>query len=70
MSLGRIESIFTEEEHRFSFKEGGKLAIDPIIIAPDEKLPVQDREFVQPKRGETFEVGREKARELQKKKDE
>jgi len=74
VSRGRIESIFAEEEQRFSFKEGGKLIIDPIIIAPDEELPVQDTEFVQPKLGETFEVGREKAREkvreLQMKKEE
>jgi NTE family protein len=57
-----IEDVFQGMEERFSFKQGGKQVIDPVIIAPDEELPVQDTEFVQPKLGETFEMGRAKAR--------
>ena len=60
----RIEQIFKEEESRFSFKEGNKHVIAPVIIAPDEELPVQDTEFVQPKLGKTFEMGREKAKDV------
>jgi NTE family protein len=60
----RLEEILRSEEDRFSFKEGNKQIIDPVIIAPDEELPVQDTEFVQPKLGETFEMGREKARKV------
>jgi predicted acylesterase/phospholipase RssA len=55
-------NLFHAAECSFSFKEGNKQVIDPVIIAPDEELPVQDTEFVQPKLGETFEMGREKAR--------
>ena len=57
-----IEKLFQTMEERFSFKEGGKQVINPVIIAPDEELPVQDTEFVQPKLGETLEMGRSKAR--------
>jgi len=57
-----IEEVFDAASEHFSFKEGGKQVINPVIIAPDEELPVQDTEFVQPKLGETFEMGRAKAR--------
>lgn len=60
----RIGAILDAEEERFSFRQGGKHVIDPVIIAPDEELPVQDTEFVQPKLGETFEMGREKAKRV------
>lgn len=60
----RIEELLGEEERKFSFKQGNKQIINPVIIAPDEELPVQDTEFVQPKLGETFEMGREKAKEV------
>jgi NTE family protein len=60
----RLESVFREEEGGFSFKAGEKQVIDPVIIAPDEELPVQDTEFVQPILGMTFEMGREKARKV------
>lgn len=56
-----VEGLLAEEEWRFSFKQGNKQIVHPVIIAPDEELPVQDTEFVQPKLGETFEMGREKA---------
>ncbi len=59
-----ILEILARAEERFSFREGGKQIIDPVIIAPDEELPVQDTEFVHPKLGETFEMGRRKAREV------
>ncbi len=59
----RLERLLQEEEERFSFKEGNKQVINPVIIAPDEELPVQDTEFVQPKLGETFEMGKERARQ-------
>jgi len=59
-----IEKIFQTMEERFSFKEGGKQVITPVIIAPDEELPVQDTEFVQPKLGDTLEMGRAKARSV------
>jgi hypothetical protein len=59
-----IEKLFQRMEEKFSFKEGGKQVINPVIIAPDEELPVQDTEFVQPKLGETFEMGRAKARNV------
>jgi hypothetical protein len=59
-----IEKLFQSMEERFSFKEGGKQVINPVIIAPDEELPVQDTEFVQPKLGETLEMGRDKARSV------
>lgn len=58
----RLSDILASEEGRFSFKEGNKHIVHPVIIAPDEELPVQDTEFVQPKLGQTFEMGREKAR--------
>jgi len=58
----RLDEILRNEEEKFSFKEGNKHVIDPVIIAPDEELPVQDTEFVQPMLGETFEMGRRKAR--------
>lgn len=60
----RLEELLAEEEAKFSFKQGNKQIIKPVIIAPDEELPVQDTEFVQPKLGETFEMGRAKAREV------
>lgn len=60
----RLERLLNEEEERFSFKEGNKQVINPVIIAPDEELPVQDTEFVQPKLGETFEMGKERARQI------
>ena len=60
----RLEEIFRVEGAKFSFKEGDKHVITPVVIAPDEELPVQDTEFVQPKLGETFEMGREKAKEV------
>ncbi len=63
-SRGEIEKVFRGMEERFSFKEGGKQIVNPVIIAPDEELPVQDTEFVQPKLGETFEMGRQKARSV------
>jgi NTE family protein len=59
-----VEDILREEEDRFSFSEGHKQIIDPVVIAPDEELPVQDTEFVQPKLGETFQMGKEKARRV------
>ena len=59
-----LEGILQSEEERFSFKEGGKHVIAPVIIAPDEELPVQDTEFVQPRLGETFEMGRAKAKKI------
>lgn len=58
----RVAEAFQKEQEAFSFKEGNKHIIAPVLIAPDEELPVQDTEFVQPKLGETFEMGREKAR--------
>jgi len=58
----QLDEEFEAAAARFSFKEGGKQIINPVIIAPDQELPVQDTEFVQPKLGETFEMGREKAR--------
>jgi predicted patatin/cPLA2 family phospholipase len=58
----RLEEVLAEEEKNFTFKSGDKHIINPVIIAPDEELPVQDTEFVQPKLGETFEMGRRKAR--------
>ncbi len=61
---GELEMVFREMEEKFSFKEGGKQIVNPLIIAPDEELPVQDTEFVQPKLGETFEMGRKKARSV------
>jgi predicted acylesterase/phospholipase RssA len=54
----KCEHSFNEAERSFSFTRGDKRIIDPVIIAPDEELPVQDTEFVQPKLGETFEKGR------------
>ncbi|MBM2841558.1 MAG: hypothetical protein HW412_2086 [Bacteroidetes bacterium] len=63
----RIEDVFKREESTFSFKEGNKHVITPVVISPDEELPVQDTEFVQPKLGETFEMGKAKAREVLKK---
>lgn len=60
----RIERLLAEEENNFTFKQGNKQIVHPVIIAPDEELPVQDTEFVQPKLGETFEMGRQKAREV------
>jgi predicted acylesterase/phospholipase RssA len=59
----KLEAVFAEEEAGFSFKEGGKHIIDPVVIAPDEELMLQDTEFVQPKLEETFAMGREKAKE-------
>jgi NTE family protein len=59
-----LERVFEEEERNFSFREGNKHIINPVVIAPVEELPVQDTEFVQPKLGETFEMGRAKAREV------
>ncbi len=59
---GALETAFRAAEEKFSFKEGEKQIVEPVIIAPDEELPVQDTEFVQPKLGETFEMGRIKAR--------
>ena len=64
VSRARLAEIFRTEENKFSFKEGNKHIITPVIIAPDEELPVQDTEFVQPKLGETFEMGRGKARKV------
>lgn len=61
---GRVEEVFEKEQGHFSFKEGNKHIISPVVIAPDEELPVQDTEFVQPKLGETFEMGREKAKRV------
>jgi len=58
----QLREAFDAAAGEFSFKEGGKQVINPVIIAPDEELPVQDTEFVQPKLGETFEMGRAKAR--------
>lgn len=60
----RLEKIFADEENNFSFTQGNKQIVNPVIIAPDEELPVQDTEFVQPKLGETFEMGRMKARQV------
>ena len=63
-SREEIEKVFHGMEEMFSFIEGGKQIVHPVIIAPDEELPVQDTEFVQPKLGETFEMGRRKARQV------
>jgi predicted acylesterase/phospholipase RssA len=60
----KIDEVLADEEQRFSFKQGNKQIVNPVIIAPDEELPVQDTEFVQPKLGETFEMGRRKAVEV------
>lgn len=60
----KLRSVIRREEMRFSFKEGNKHVITPVIIAPEEELPVQDTEFVQPKLGETFVMGRAKAKEV------
>jgi NTE family protein len=60
----KLQAVFDQEEARFSFKEGNKHVIDPVVIAPDEELPVQDTEFVQPKLGETYEMGKRKAKEV------
>jgi predicted acylesterase/phospholipase RssA len=60
----RIAGVFREMEEKFSFKEGNKQIVEPVIIAPDEELPVQDTEFVQPKLDETFEMGKLKARHI------
>jgi NTE family protein len=60
----KLETVLMSEERKFSFKEGGKHIIDPVIIAPDEELPVQDTEFVQPQLGETFEMGKKKAKQI------
>lgn len=60
----RIAEVLAREEPAFSFKEGNKNVINPVVIAPDEELPVQDTEFVQPKLGETFEMGKETARKV------
>jgi len=59
-----LERAFRAAEESFSFSQGGKQIIDPVIIAPDEELPVQDTEFVQPKLGETFDMGRAKAQRI------
>lgn len=58
----KVEEALREAEARLSFKQGGKHVIEPVVIAPDEELPVLDTEFVQPKLMETFAMGREKAR--------
>lgn len=60
----KLRAVFEESEMRLSFRKGNKHIINPVIIAPDEELPVQDTEFVQPKLGQTFEMGREKARRV------
>ncbi len=60
----QLEELLAEEEKNFTFKQGNKHIVHPVIIAPDEELPVQDTEFVQPKLGQTFEMGRQKAREV------
>jgi NTE family protein len=60
----KLAALLTEEEERFSFKEGGKHIIDPVIIAPDEELPLQDTEFVREKIDEAFAMGRAKAKEV------
>jgi NTE family protein len=60
----RFERAFAEAEKAFSFTRGDKRIVEPVVIAPDEELPVQDTEFVQPKLGETFEWGRAKARQV------
>lgn len=59
-----LEKVLWEEEEKFSFREGDKRIIDPVIIAPDEELLIQDTEFIQPKLSETFEMGRAKARDV------
>jgi predicted acylesterase/phospholipase RssA len=58
----KVEEVLREAEGRLSFKQGGKHIIEPVVIAPDEELPVLDTEFVQPKLMETFAMGGEKAR--------
>ena len=63
-TASRLGDILNEAEGRFSFKKGGKQIVEPVIIAPDEELPVQDTEFVQPKLGETFAMGKAKARSV------
>jgi predicted acylesterase/phospholipase RssA len=63
-TAARIQEALGEAEGRFSSTRGGKQIVEPVIIAPDEELPVQDTEFVQPKLGETFAMGRAKAREV------
>lgn len=59
----RLKTILDREESRLSFKQGNKHIINPLVIAPDEELPVQDTDFVQPELGRTFDLGRAKARE-------
>ena len=48
----------------FSFTRGGKHIIEPVVIAPEEELAVQDTQFVQPQMRETFALGRAKARQV------
>ncbi|MER3523416.1 MAG: hypothetical protein C4326_04945 [Ignavibacteria bacterium] len=60
----KLEALLANEEKAFTFKQGNKHIVHPVIIAPDEELPVQDTEFVQPKLEHTFEMGRAKAREV------
>ena len=60
----RLAEVLARDEEKFSFKHGNKQIVNPVIIAPDEELPVQDTEFVQPKLGETFAMGKAKAREV------
>ncbi len=60
----KLERLVRSEEESFSFRRGWKHAVTPVIIAPDEELPVQDTEFVQPKLGQTLEMGRKKAKEV------
>jgi hypothetical protein len=63
-SRRKLALVFDREGPQFSFNEGKKHIINPVIIAPDEELPVQDTEFVQPALGETFKMGKKKAKEV------
>lgn len=60
----KVSGILARRESAFSFKQGNKHVINPVVIAPDEELPVQDTDFVQPDLGQTFDVGRKKAKEI------
>jgi len=60
----RLKQILDNEETRLSFKQGNKHIIKPVVIAPDEELPVQDTDFVQPELSRTFDLGRGKARNI------
>lgn len=57
-----LDAVLAEAERRFSFTRGGKHIIEPVVIAPDEELAVQDTQFVQPQMRDAFAQGVEKAK--------